>query len=262
MNVTVIIIGNKDSLVYNGAEQKVEGYEVSISDELYTEDDFTFSGEAVAKGTKVGTYAMGLAEDQFANDNDNFEVTFQVTDGELEIVPKDITITADSGEKEYDGTPLTVGTYTSEGLAEGDGITSLTVTGSQTEVGESANVPSDAVITNAAGEDVTDCYRITYVNGTLKVTEAPPAAEYVLTINYVYEDGTTAAETYQATLAYGTSYSVKSPVIEGYTASIEVVEGEMPEHDVTYTVVYKKKPDEPEKPKMPKVSMSTGDIYE
>ena len=68
---------------YNGEEQKVEGYDVEISNDLYTEDDFTFSGEAVAKGTDVDEYPMGLADTQFTNNNDNFDVTFAVTDGKL-----------------------------------------------------------------------------------------------------------------------------------------------------------------------------------
>ncbi|MBO4685326.1 MAG: hypothetical protein J5628_01560 [Lachnospiraceae bacterium] len=73
--------------------------------------------------------------------------------------------------KEYDGTPLTAETYTQEGLLEGDRIASITITGSQTGPGSSDNVPSAAKIVNADGEDVTDCYDITYVNGKLTVAE-------------------------------------------------------------------------------------------
>ena len=81
-----------------------------------------------------------------------------------------LTITADSGTKEYDGTALTKNSFTSTGLAEGDHIESVTITGSQTSVGESDNMPSAAVIKNASNEDVTANYNITYVNGTLTVT--------------------------------------------------------------------------------------------
>ena len=45
----------------------------------------------------------------------------------------------------------------------------MTVTGSQTEIGKSDNVPSDAKIVDADGNDVTAGYTITYVNGTLEV---------------------------------------------------------------------------------------------
>ena len=44
------------------------------------------------------------------------------------------------------------------------------MTGSQTLVGTSANVPGDAVIKNDTNENVTGCYSITYVGDTLEVT--------------------------------------------------------------------------------------------
>ncbi|MBQ6346128.1 MAG: InlB B-repeat-containing protein, partial [Clostridia bacterium] len=81
-----------------------------------------------------------------------------------------LTITADDGTKAYDGTALVKDSYTNTGLEEGDSIKSVTVTGSQTQVGESGNVPSEAKIMNATGEDVTANYVISYVNGTLEVT--------------------------------------------------------------------------------------------
>lgn len=63
---------------------------------------------------------------------------------------------------------------------------------------------------------------------------------YNLTINYVYENGETASETYTDTLNYLASYNVTSPEITGYKTETTVVEGEMPAHDVTVTVVYVK----------------------
>ena len=49
--VTVTISGNTDTKTYSGSEQSVSGYDVSISSDLYTEDDFTFSGNDVVNGT-------------------------------------------------------------------------------------------------------------------------------------------------------------------------------------------------------------------
>ena len=83
---------------------------------------------------------------------------------------KQITITADSDTKTYDGTALTKNTYTNTALETGDVIESVTITGSQTNVGTSDNVPSAAVIKNGSNEDVTANYEITYVNGTLTIT--------------------------------------------------------------------------------------------
>ena len=66
--------------------------------------------------------------------------------------------------------------------------------------------------------------------------------EYTLTILYQYADGTTAAETYTATLNTGDAYSVVSPVIEGYRTDLTIVEGTMPARNVTVTVIYVQRP--------------------
>ena len=102
---------------------------------------------------------------------------------------KQLTITAASGTKVYDGTALT-GSYTSEGLLEGDAIVSVTVTGSQTAVGTCDNVASAAVIKNG-DVDVTANYIITYVKGTLAVTTKTVSSPTITLseTSYVY-DGT------------------------------------------------------------------------
>ena len=72
------------------------------------------------------------------------------------------------------------------------------------------------------------------------ITPTPvPEHPYRLTVYYIFEDGTTAAPTYQETgLWPGTDYDVVSPIIPGYVATILRVTGTMPHHDVEYTVVY------------------------
>ena len=70
----------------------------------------------------------------------------------------------------YDATALTKDSYTSTALAYGDKIGNVTVSGSQTVAGKSDNTASAAQILNAADEDVTDSYAISYKNGTLEVT--------------------------------------------------------------------------------------------
>ena len=91
--VVVTITGHSDSVDYDGNEKSVSGYDVAITEgSKYTTDDFTFNGNAEAKGTEAGTYPMNLAADQFTNTNDNYtQVTFIVNDGTLTINPKSIT---------------------------------------------------------------------------------------------------------------------------------------------------------------------------
>ena len=85
-----------------------------------------------------------------------------------------LTVTAGSDSKYYDGTPLTCNSYTVEGLVGNDteflGHYSATVTGSQTKVGTSANVPSNFTF---GGYGYEANYDITYVPGTLTVTADP-----------------------------------------------------------------------------------------
>ena len=186
--ITVEITGNSDSVVYDGTEHSVKDYTVKISDSRYTEKDFTFSGKALASGVNAGTYEMGLKADQFKNTNARFKnVEFVIkADGVLTITQRPLTITAGSAEGIA---PVTCDKYTVEGLATGDKVDSVKITGIQSEPGESPNVASDAVIKNAKGEDVTANYKITYVNGVLKAIEV---LNKEIHFNYVigYTDGT------------------------------------------------------------------------
>ena len=114
--VVVNIKGNTKTETYNGNPYSVEGYTVtSISNTLYTEDDFEFSGEAKATGTNAGTYPMNLEAKQFSNTSKNFsKVTFVVEDGWLKIDPIDevtVTITGHKDTQTYDGNSHTVTGY-------------------------------------------------------------------------------------------------------------------------------------------------------
>ena len=125
VEVTVTIVGTqRDGVPYSGSEQVAEGREARISNDLYTENDFSLVDGAAehAAGTTVDTYYMGLkgsdaGEDcSYKNNNDNFDVTFNVTDGYIEIVPVTdkvtVTIKGDFAEKVYNGEPVTVEDYT------------------------------------------------------------------------------------------------------------------------------------------------------
>ena len=64
--------------------------------------------------------------------------------------------------------------------------------------------------------------------------------KYNLTINYVYEDGSEAATTYNEEVANGTTYNVASPEAnkKGYHPETETVTGTMPTEDVSVEVKY------------------------
>ncbi|MGI6618450.1 MAG: InlB B-repeat-containing protein [Bacillota bacterium] len=78
----------------------------------------------------------------------------------------------------------------------------------------------------------------TNVTGDLTVTAQYEMAEYTLTIEYQYADGSIAAKSHTAGLNAGNAYEVVSPEITGYTPDKEIVSGTMPYEDVTITVIY------------------------
>ena len=92
--VVVTITGHSDSVEYDGNEKTVSGYDVAITEgSKYATSDFTFNGNAEAKGTEAGTYHMNLSAEQFTNVNGNYKnVRFVVNDGSLTITPKSINL--------------------------------------------------------------------------------------------------------------------------------------------------------------------------
>ncbi|MBQ6663713.1 MAG: hypothetical protein IJM69_09270, partial [Firmicutes bacterium] len=178
----VTFTAKSDSATYDATPHTVTGFVEENEDGslTWTNDKdvtFTISGISASETqTEAGTYVVKVEGTPVVTDPEGNNVTKQFTvttvDGELKIEKRALAILADSDSKVYDGAPLTISTYTSKGLAEGDTIDSVTVTGSQTDVGESENVPSAAKILNAAGKDVTASYEITYSNGILEVTPA------------------------------------------------------------------------------------------
>lgn len=178
--VVVTITENSGSAKYDGTEKTVTGYKVtSISDPLYKESDFTFSGNATIKGTDAGTYNMNLAPENFTNINGNFKhVRFVIYDGTLVISPRTLTITSGSDSKEYDGTPLTSSEIkvTGDGFVDGEGA-SYTFTGSQTNNGSSKNIFDYELNANTKAKN----YEITKEYGDLTVTAV--STQIVITAN-------------------------------------------------------------------------------
>ena len=108
--VTITITGHKGGEKYNGEEQTVEGYDVSGLPSGVSKDDIASNGSAEVKATDAGTYPMNLNEKQFSLTCDaakNYtNVKFVVTDGELKIDKRAVTLTSEDGHKNYDGKTL------------------------------------------------------------------------------------------------------------------------------------------------------------
>ncbi len=197
----------------------------------------TFGGLNVGEHTVEAVFAN---DDKYADETKT--VTFNVEQKELKITANDQTYpfnnqTQGEGDTTYEDPAEISEKITVEGLVAGDSLASIILDGQAKDIGEYPDsvVPSSAQIKNGNGQDVTANYNITYTAGKLTIN----SVNAPLTVNYVYENGTTAADSYTDNIEIFTGYSVTSPEITGYTPDKETVEGTMENLDgVTETVTY------------------------
>ena len=130
------------------------------------------TGSLTSVGRSINTFRIAITDASGRDVTYMYKINAEY--GILEMSPREITITAGSAEKVYDGTPLMCGEYIlsseyPQALADGHRI-EVVVTGSQTEVGRSGNSVASFTITDAAGNDVSANYTVRLVSGTLRVT--------------------------------------------------------------------------------------------
>ena len=182
-NVTFIIVDGKlniaqrkvlmtsadDEKVYDGTP--LTNSTVTVTGDGFAEGEgaaYTVTGSQLDEGSSNNSFTYELNEGTLAA---NYII--ETKEGELTVKPilTEITITANSGEKMYDGSALINGgyTFTSGILVDGDVLTAV-VEGSQLNAGSSANVVKSYRVMR--GEtDVTANYRFAEsVDGKLTVT--------------------------------------------------------------------------------------------
>ena len=150
--IVVTITGHKDSVVYDGEEHSVSGFDMVSSVEAYSVDFVTYNGDSAVAGADAKIYSMGLADSNFANTSVNYtNVTFAIEDGKLEVLPKPVSLTIANASKTY-GEEDPEFTYTTEGLLTfnevEDSLKNVTLTREEgTDAGEyaiTANVDADS----------------------------------------------------------------------------------------------------------------------
>ena len=201
----ITVTANSHTWEYDGQPHSDGGYTVEYDGQTYkVEAGKTVTlqtGDIVkAKITKTVTNVS----DSAPNNNTIDELTIVNAAGEdtkgqyktVTLIPGTLTITKrGAGEEkvkitaadntvEYDGQPhgaklnaanqIEVGTsFTVTNLADGHSVKTLAIDGSETDAGVYANklVPGNAVIVDGNGVEVTANYDITYVSGTLTITQ-------------------------------------------------------------------------------------------
>ncbi len=157
------------SKLYDGTP--LTSSEASVSGIVDADKDavkVTATGSITEIGTAENTYTIDWGTAKSSN------YTLSETLGTLEVTQNDteVTFTAPSDSKTYDGTPLQAGEVTVTGLPEGFTYTAA-ASGSQTDAGSSETAVDSYKILNADGNDVTAGFsNIKTVKGTLTVNPA------------------------------------------------------------------------------------------
>ena len=198
---TGITVNEPSDSKYDGKEHKevLTVTDTKTGKELVAGTDYsvTYSSDLVNAGTvKVTVAGLGNYSGLFAK-------TYKIT-------KRSVTLTSATVSKVYDGSALTNTSITvsGDGFVEGEGA-SYEVTGSQTEVGNSANAFEYKLNENTLASN----YNITKVVGTLTITTAPAPV-------------TPATPSTPSTPSSTTSTTPRTPSAPQVTTPIETVEKE------------------------------------
>ncbi len=162
------------NLIYNGQQQNL------VDDENVTIHHGTLK-YALGKNNRTAP-TSGWCDSPTAFDAGTYYVWYKIVPTDTDryeesepqclsviVAKRNLTITANSAKKVYDGKPLTKSGFKNSELLDGDKIEKVIVSGSLTNPGRCNNVPSGAVV-KRGNVDVTKNYNISYVNGTLEIT--------------------------------------------------------------------------------------------
>ncbi len=198
----------------------------TFSPALIGSDAFTGSLDRTP-GESVGDWAINQGTLALSGD-----YTLAYTGADLTITKKALTITANNITKEFNTTYTILGTeFTTNGLVNGDAVTSATITSAGTA--QAATVGNHTIAISAALGTGLANYQITYQNGIMKVqdTQAPNVVcRATPTIIYLNESGI-------ATLT-GSQIDGGTTDPSGFTLSVSkgsFVCGEVGNHNITLT---------------------------
>ena len=227
--VTVNIKEHGGTYTYDSNEKTVEGYDVkSISNPLYTADDFKFNGTAKVSGTNAGTYDMQINVADFENKNTNFaNVEFVIAEeGQLVIDKRSVTLESDTKSKPYDGTPLTRPDVKMTGSFVDGEVSDVKATGSVTNVEEGS--VTNTITYKTENKFNQDNYTIVVKEGKLSIT---PVTDKVVveikgkTKTETYNGNTHEVEGYDVTNISNALYAEASIQFEGTAKASRKDEG-------------------------------------
>ncbi|MDO4854726.1 MAG: MBG domain-containing protein [Coriobacteriia bacterium] len=171
-DVEVDVEGKSETKTYNGSSQSLAGFNVvkTTSDLYDAEKNVTLAEEVKVEGKDVGTYPMNIEKESFVNNNDNFNVTFNVVkNGSLTISPATATVAANSASKTY-GQADPEFTATVDGLVGGESKDLIKYTVSRSNTDENADTYNDVIV--PTGETSQGNYVVEYAPANFTISQA------------------------------------------------------------------------------------------
>lgn len=249
----VKVKSHDETFTYDGTEHTKDAYDV-----LWANNASPVAGNILPNGDKVTAEITGKVRDVKDTTLENntigkititnaegVDVThcyknIKASAGKLTVNPitTPIVVTADSDNKEYDGTELTKNNYTyNDGVLIPGDMLEATITGSQKFVGTSNNTVSNVKVMRN-GEDITSNYTFgTHVNGVLEVTSA--SQPLAIADQYVRVNGSISKGYLEQSVTGNVgniSFSIKSGTALTYDSTNEEYVAGATEGDVVMTV--------------------------
>lgn len=163
---------------YNGKTfevNKVDFATTTLQTLQINSDKITYEINAVSP-KNAGTYDIALSNVKIAHNGEDVTHLYSIVDSytaNFTVRRKPVTISTGSGSKVYDGTPLTNGELTYDGLIAGHTVSANSAFITPVNFGEYQNAVSGFTITSPEDGPVTDNYIITPVYGNLSISKRP-----------------------------------------------------------------------------------------
>ena len=208
--VTVTVTEKSGSVVYDGQEHSVTGYETMAADNaLYNTADVaeTPTDAWTAKGTNAGKYQVGIKSGDFKNTSVNFtNVAFVIVDGELEITPVTdkvtVTVVEKSDNVTYDAAEHSI-----------TGYETMTADNALYDIANVAKTPTAAW--TAKGTEAGE-YPVGIVSGDFKNT-----SKNFANVEFVIVDGALTITTDDTEVVVTVTGNTKTVVYDGTEHSVE-----------------------------------------
>ena len=208
--VTVTVTEKSGSVVYDGQEHSVTGYETMAADNaLYNTADVaeTPTEAWTAKGTNAGKYRVGIKSGDFKNTSVNFtNVAFVIVDGELEITPVTdkvtVTVVEKSDNVTYDAAEHSI-----------TGYETMTADNALYDIANVAKTPTAAW--TAKGTEAGE-YPVGIVSGDFKNT-----SKNFANVEFVIVDGALTITTDDTEVVVTVTGNTKTVVYDGTEHSVE-----------------------------------------